>query len=125
MFLRADLIRPVALYELAVHEATHLELIARMAADKLVVNGSDRAASPFRPMARPLTRVLHATLVAARLMEAMRRYAPATDREQVFVRRREEQFTAELALGLATLTEHGRWTDIGDEFFIGLQLAAR
>lgn len=125
VFLRADLTRPVVLYELLVHEATHLELIARMAVDKLLVNGSERAASPFRAVARPLTRVLHATLVAARLVEAMRRYDPDTDREQVFVRRREEQFAADLAIGVATLTEHGRWTDIGDEFFSGLQLAAR
>ncbi|WP_328387451.1 aKG-HExxH-type peptide beta-hydroxylase [Nocardia sp. NBC_00416] len=125
VFLRADLTRPVVLYELLVHEATHLELIARMAVDKLLTNGSVRAPSPFRPVARPLTRVLHATLVAARLAEAMRRYRPETARERDLLRQRTKQFTDDLAIGLATLTEHGRWTTIGNEFFVDLQRAAR
>src|SRR5690606_32868694 len=53
-----------------VHEATHLELVTRMSLDKLVTNGSDRAPAPFKTFDRPLTRVLHATLVAARLVDA-------------------------------------------------------
>ncbi|GGL10648.1 aKG-HExxH-type peptide beta-hydroxylase [Nocardia jinanensis] len=125
VFLRAGLTRPVVLYELLVHEATHLELVARMAVDKLLTNGSDRAPSPFRPVARPLTRVLHATLVAARLAEAMRRYRPDDDRERALVRQRQEQFTADLTIGLATLAEHGRWTPIGHQFFTDLRRTPR
>ncbi|MEU4314182.1 HEXXH motif-containing putative peptide modification protein [Nocardia sp. NPDC024068] len=123
VFIRADLARPVVLYELLVHEATHLELIARMALDKLLTNGSLRAPSPFRSVARPLTRVLHATLVAARLAEAMRRYHPATAQERDLLRQRASRFAEDLAVGLATLAEHGRWTTIGHEFFTDLRAA--
>src|SRR5215218_2400860 len=55
------------------HEATHFELIARMAIDPLIENGDAPARSPFRAEPRPLGRVLHACLVSARLTAVLER----------------------------------------------------
>lgn len=55
----------------------------------------------------------------------MRRYRPDDDRERDLMRQRQEQFTADLTIGLATLTEHGRWTPIGHDFFTDLRRTAR
>ncbi len=106
----------VRLYEFLVHEATHMELTTRMALDALVSNRADRAASPFRTAPRPMTRVLHATFVAGRLVHGMRRCLPLlTGEERVSMEQAAHRFLGLLREGLATLDERASWTATGAE----------
>jgi hypothetical protein len=104
------------LYEFLVHEATHMELTTRMALDPLVSNRADRAASPLRTMPRPLSRVLHATFVAGRLVYGLRRCLPhLTGDERAVTEQRAEEFVDHVRKGLATLDERAEWTEAGAE----------
>jgi hypothetical protein len=71
----ADGQHPLVTLEGLVHEATHLDVLMRLATDPLLLAGSAVAASPFRRRQRPLTRVLHAGVVAARVSELYTRCA--------------------------------------------------
>jgi HEXXH motif-containing protein len=121
VFLRNGLAR-MRLYEVLVHEATHLELVARMALDRLLENRSDRAPSPFKSDARPLTRVLHATFVAARLVTALERCQSHVSKEEgELARRWQSRFASSRDDGLRTLAEHAEWTATGRELFNAMQ----
>lgn len=114
--------RSIALYEALVHEATHLELMARMAIDKLIANGGQLARSPFRPDQRPLTRVLHAALVAVRVQHALGRCHDLLDREdQGIAASQRALFVANARNGLATLGEQGQLTPIGRELLASMR----
>ena len=109
---------PSLLMEHIVHEATHHEFTARLAVDKQLTNGDALAPSPFRKNPRPLTRVLHAAVVAARLVEVLRRcqqYLDADERAQV--QKSLDRLTLDLESGMRSLTEHAHWTPVGERMF--------
>jgi HEXXH motif-containing protein len=111
------------LYESLIHESSHLELTARMALDKLLVDGAVRAPSPFRDAKRPLSRVLHATFVCARLIHGYERCRTlVTPDEQRLANERGARLRDDLAKGIVTLAEHAEWTQLGSRLFS--QLAA-
>lgn len=104
------------LYEFLIHEATHLELIVRMALDPLVSNRADTAASPFRTAPRPITRVLHAAVVAGRLVYGMRRCLPlVSGEERAHMQKSVELFDGHLRAALTTLDERAVFTPAGAE----------
>lgn len=113
----------IKLLEHLLHESTHLEFTARMALDKYIVNGKDPAISPFRVNPRPLTRVLHATVVAARLIDVLDRLSDAGIGDSEYLASTRERFVRDLDFGLGSMGEHAQWTPLGEELFSGMQPA--
>jgi HEXXH motif-containing protein len=107
--------------EALVHETTHLELMARFAVDKPLVNMSASATSPFRERPRPLSRVLHAVIVARRVVEAFDRCAaglpPAEQRQAAALR---QKMAESLEAGNAALARTGEWTPTGARLYESL-----
>jgi HEXXH motif-containing protein len=113
---------PVELIGSLVHETTHLDVIMRLAVDKLILNRAAQADSPFRVKPRPLIRVLHAAIVAARVSEAYDRCAAKL---QDGNRERYEQEAAtarrQLAEALSGLRATAECTPRGDALLARLE----
>jgi HEXXH motif-containing protein len=110
--------------EALVHETTHLELIARFAVDKPLANMTAAEISPFREQPRPLSRVLHAVVVARRVVEAFDRCAaglpPSEQRQAATIR---QTMVESLEVGNAALGRTGDWTPTGARLYESLMAA--
>jgi HEXXH motif-containing protein len=110
--------------EALVHETTHLELMARFAVEKPLVNMAATEISPFRARPRPLSRVLHAVIVARRVVEAFDRCAaglPPSEELQAAALR--QKMAASLEAGNAALGRTGEWTPTGARLYESLVAA--
>lgn len=114
MFLRlpdgnAD---PVPFYaDHIVHESGHLYLNALMAHDRLILNDDSRTyPAPTRSDPRPLFGILHATFILARLADTFERIAAV---EPFPYAGKLEAVRRQFAHGVATLREHGIFTEQG------------
>jgi HEXXH motif-containing protein len=108
-----------------VHEATHLEVVARLALEPTLRNPDDRDASPYRQRPRPLTRVLHVAMVATRGVEAFDRCLdalPPRQRDQGAAIR--EEFADSRTAALASLRRSARWTAVGERLWDDLTATA-
>lgn len=91
----------VHLLEIIVHETTHLDVMMRTALDPLILNRDAVAQNPYRGTLRPLLRVLHGAVVAARVWVAHDRCLAqfsGSERELCLSLRREA--AADLAVGV-------------------------
>jgi HEXXH motif-containing protein len=121
VFLYRD-VQGIEVVEHLVHEATHLELTARMAVDPLVVNRDDRAPSPFRERPRPLGRVLHACVVAARIAAALDRCDDlVAEPERTESLRARARAVADFRAAMESLESRARWTERGSRLFGSLR----
>lgn len=99
-----------------VHEVSHHALHVRMAFDRLVENGKDRAPSVLRPDPRLLTGHFHQVFVSARMCQGVQRLLPHLNgMDESAARQRLERLTDEFGLTLETLRKYAVFTPIGGQ----------
>jgi hypothetical protein len=113
----------LSVMEYLVHEATHLDLIMRLSADRLITNRDHLGQSPFRRQKRPLIRVLHAALVTARIRMAYERCAGSAGVDSTRCREQSEWAKQSLADALSGLQE-AEWTPTGAKLAEALKARA-
>lgn len=112
--------------DLLLHEAGHHSLTMKFALADLIRNPKAEAYSPLRCEPRPVTAVLHATFVLARITHGLMRLLDAdcgwgTDDVHQLLRLR----TGELEQGLTSLAASADWTEPGEHLFADLRLASK
>ncbi|VBA44494.1 hypothetical protein LAUMK191_05643 [Mycobacterium attenuatum] len=104
----------IGLYLTWIHEISHHALHVRMAFDRLVVNGEDRAPSALRAEPRLLVGHFHQVFVLARMCQGVQRLLPHLSGADVSpARQRLELLTSKFGLGINALRKHAVFTPVG------------